>query len=646
LQNRAERLRWLQDNGFGLFVHWSVDSQLGSVISHSLVGASEEYSKHFFNELPKTFNPRHWNPDELAELAKVCGAKYVVFTAKHHSGFCMWDTKTTAFKIMNTPYGKDIVRSYVDAVRRQGLAVGLYYSPEDFHWMHENGHRVTRDQLPFDPDTHPPFVKLVEAQTRELFTNYGSIDVLFIDGEGEAPVKRVAWSLQPHCLITRGAIETPEQYIPGKPPNGPWEACFTMGTQWQYKPTNETYKAGTEIIEMLIETRAKGGALLLNVGPMPDGRTPIEQEARLREVALWMAVNNKAIYNCRPWTVANEGDIWFTKSKDADTVYAFLTGIPDWERGTRREFLLRSVAASEDTKINVLGQSDRVVEYMPEVDATSRFTQTPEGLSISVVRAQRLYNDHKWPNPVVVEISKVKPTTANARAGGEPNAASEWIEIVGPSGPDNVQSTSDGIKHCGDVRLADPPGQLVALPGVGIVASVPKLELNEASNLLTEKSFGDCEVYLEFMIAKNSNSGVKLQNRYEVQLYDSYGRECPTARDCGGIYPHWGIRPDGKGVRYLDEGVPPATNAAKRPGEWQTLSIVFQAPRFDESGRKTHNARFESVTLNGQVVQQNVDVDSPTGNATTPLAETPKAPLSVQMDHGAVAFRNVRVRPR
>jgi alpha-L-fucosidase len=645
-QNQQHRLKWLQDNGFGLFVHWSVDSQLGSVISHSLVGASEDYTKSYLNELPKTFNPRHWNPDELAELAKICGAKYVVFTAKHHNGFCMWDTKTTKFNIMNTPYGKDIVRQYVDAVRRQGLAVGLYYSPEDFLWMHENEFEVTRDRLPFDPDTHPPFVKLVEEQTRELLTNFGKIDVLFIDGEGEAPVKRVAWSLQPDCLITRGAIETPEQYIPGKPPEGAWESCFTMGTQWQYKPTNEVYKSGTEIIEMLIETRAKGGALLLNVGPMPDGRTPIEQESRLREVALWMAVNNKAIFNSRPWTVTNEGDIWFTKSKDSDTVYAFLTGIPDWERGTRREFRLRSVAASNDTKINVLGQSGRVVEYMPDVDATSRFTQTPDGLAISVVRAQRLYNDHKWPNPVVVEITNARPAKLNSHAEGEPNAAREWIDVIGPSGPDGILSLAHGVTHCGDVQLSDKPGELATLPGAGIVAATSTLNSSCEMNLHSKEYFGDCEVELEFLLAKNSNSGVKLQQRYEIQLYDSHGHDQPTALECGGVYPHWVYRADGKSLKYLDQGVPPIVNAAKPAGEWQTLSIVFQAPRFDENGKKTGNARLESVVLNGQVVQQDVELDSPTGNAATPRAETPRAPLLLQMDHGAVAFRNVRVRPR
>ncbi len=646
LQNRPARLEWLQDNGFGLFVHWSVDGQLGGIISHRLVGASEAYTKAYFDELPKTFNPRHWNPDELAELAKICGAKYVVFTAKHHNGFCMWDTKTTPFNIMNTPYGRDIVRSYVGALRRQGLAVGLYYSPEDFHWMHENGYDVTRDRLPFDPDTHPPFVKLVEAQTRELFTDFGKIDVLFIDGEGEAPVKQVAWSLQPDCLITRGAIDTPEQYVPGKPPQGAWESCFTMGTQWQYKPTNEVYKSGTEIIEMLIETRAKGSALLLNVGPMPDGRMPIDQEARLRELALWMAVNSKAVYNCRPWTVTNEGDIWFTKAKASDTLYAFLTGIPDWEGGTRREFLLRSVAAGDDTKISVLGQSHRNVEYMPDVDATSRFQQTPDGLSISVVRALRLDNNHKWPNPVVVvEITNVKPVKVHQQVNSGPNAKREWIEIVDPSGPAGIQSLAHGVAHCGDVKLSDRPGELTTVRGTGVVTAISRLHSSHEMNLRSSENFGDCEVHLEFLLGKGSNSGVKLQQRYEIQLFDSHGHDQPTALECGGVYPHWVYQADGRSLKYLDKGVPPKVNAAKPAGEWQTLSIVFQAPRFDENGTKVSNARFESVVLNGQVVQQDVELDSPTGNASTPLAETPRAPLLLQMDHGAVAFRNVRVRP-
>lgn len=407
-ENKPIRLEWLQDAGFGMFIHWSHDSQIGSVISHSMVGASQTYLNWFVNDLPKTFNPKQWDPDELAGLAKLCGMKYVVLTAKHHSGFCLWNTKTTDFNIMKTPYGKDILKGYVEALRRQGLAVGLYYSPEDFAWLHRNGHTVRRRNLDPDPDKDPKYGQFIRDQVTELFSNYGPIDVLFIDGAGSVPTKQVAWSLQPDCLITRGAIETPEQHVPGRPPEGPWESNLTMGTQWQYKPTNDEYKSGTRILEILIETRAKGGALLLNVGPQPDGELPKEQEERLREVALWHAVNGESIHGTRPWIVTNEEDIWFTQKKDGSAVYAFLTRVPDWKRGSRMEFTLRSVQATADTQISVLGHAGEVVEYNPNADPSPRFEQTDGGLKISVVRAQRLYNNHKWHNPVIVRLDHVK----------------------------------------------------------------------------------------------------------------------------------------------------------------------------------------------------------------------------------------------
>ena len=441
LGNKPERLEWLQDAGFGMFVHWSVDSQIGSVISHSLVGASKDYVEWFLHELPRTFHPKRWDPDELAVLARLAGMRYVVFTAKHHSGFCWWDTKTTDFKITNTPYGKDLLYGYVRALRRQGLAVGLYYSPEDFAWLYRNGHVIRRRNLDPHPDRDPAYVRHITAQVTELFTNYGPIEVLFIDGEGEEPTRRTAWRLQPDCLITRGAIETPEQFVPGKPPEGPWEANLTMGTQWQYKPTNEVYKSGTRIIEILIETRAKGGSLLLNVGPKPNGELPVEQEARLREIALWHAVNGEAIHGTRPWVVPNEEDIWFTKKKEENTLYAFLTRQPDWPRGERRELLLRSVKATPQTRIRVLGHNGRVVEYQPDNDPAPRFEQTAEGLKISVVRAQRLYNNHKWHNPVVVKLENVEPAFrvtpyaetlgAEAPGGGRVILEGNLVELAG-----------------------------------------------------------------------------------------------------------------------------------------------------------------------------------------------------------------------
>ncbi len=407
--NKPQRIEWLQDAGFGMFIHWSMDSQLGSVISHSAVGASKEYLHRYFNELPRTFNPQAYDPEEWVVLAKLAGMKYMVFTTKHHSGFCMWDTKTTPFNVMNTPYGQDIVAQYVDACRKHDMAVGFYYSPEDFWWLHQHNIRITRRGEGSDPAHRSDYADYIRTQMKELMSNYGKIDVLFFDGKGDEIAREVAWSLQPDVLVTRGAMETPEQTLPGIPMTEPWEACITMGTQWQYKPTNENYKSGGRLIELLIETRAKGGALLLNVGPKPNGELPIEQEARLREIALWHFVNQNAIHGVRPWVVTHEGDIWFVLHKTEPTVYAFLTGQPDWPRGERRTFIIKSVKTTIETQIEVLGQSSEWVEYQPETDASVRVEQFDDRLEISCVRAQRLYNNQKWPNPIVLEISHAEP---------------------------------------------------------------------------------------------------------------------------------------------------------------------------------------------------------------------------------------------
>ena len=186
-------------------------------------------------------------------------------------------------------------------------------------------------------------MKLDLAQVRELMTNYGPIDIAFFDGEPHQ-LRDLAWKLQPDTVVTRGAIQTPELYVPGIPLEGAWEANFTMGTAWQYQPQNENYKTGGQVIDILVETRAKGGNLLLNIGPKPDGELPIEQEERLREVALWMQVNQECIYGVRPWVITNEQNIWFTKAKNEDTVYAIVKQQPRWVRGQWRDFVLKSVA--------------------------------------------------------------------------------------------------------------------------------------------------------------------------------------------------------------------------------------------------------------------------------------------------------------
>jgi alpha-L-fucosidase len=406
--NKPERQEWLRDQGVGMFIHWSMDSQLGIVISHSMVGASEDYTNRFINELPKTFDPIEFDAYKIAKQAKLAGMKYIVFTTKHHSGFCMWDTKTTDFKITNTPYGKDILKEYVAGVRKAGLGVGFYYSPEDFNFLHENGVTVRRRNIDMSDELLVKYKDFIRRQTNELFSNYGDIDVLFIDGSPKESCKDEAWKLQPDLVITRGAVNTPEQKLPGIADDNLWESCITMGTQWQYKPTNDDLKSAGKSIEMIIETRAKGGNLLLNIGLDPFGEIPDPEARNLTEMAAWNFINQEAILSVRPWIITHEENIWFTASNDRKTVYAIITGIPDWKKGDRKEFILGSVKATPNTRISVLGQNDKVVEYNPSNDPISRFTQKEDGLHISVVRAQRIYNNSKWPNPITVKIENIE----------------------------------------------------------------------------------------------------------------------------------------------------------------------------------------------------------------------------------------------
>lgn len=403
--NNPESVEKFMDRGFGMFIHWSVDSQLGAVISHSLAGASEDYCRRYFEQLPKTFNPYRFNPDDWALLAKLAGMEYVVFTTKHHSGFCMFDTKTTGFGIMNTPFRRDVTREVVDAFRRQGIAIGFYYSPEDFWMLHKQGYPIGRLQHEMHyPVNNRPLMDYDKRQVKELLTNYGKVDVMFFDGPADE-LKEYAWSIQPDLMVTRGHISTPEQKTPDSPLPGSWEACYTMGTDWQYKPTNDPQKTGTEVIRKLIEIRAKGGNFLLNVGPKPDGEIQIEQEAILREISLWNFANGEAVHNVRPWYIIREGDIWFTCSKDGRAVYAFVTD--PWAYGSRRDFVIRCMKGCQDTKVSILGYGSGLVEYRKDFDASLRWEATPDGLSVSAVNGQRFYTDNKWPNPVVLKIENV-----------------------------------------------------------------------------------------------------------------------------------------------------------------------------------------------------------------------------------------------
>ena len=213
-----------------------------------------------------------------------------------------------------------------------------------------------------------------------------------------------------------------------------------------------------------------------------------------------------------------------------------------------------------------------------------------------------------------------------------------WIELAGPKGLEAWKAPTADWMVAGSVKIHPDNAKLLSVqPGKDLIVNGEK---GRTTNLLSKQNFADVEAHVEFLIPKGSNAGVKFEGLYEIQILDSWGVKTPKAMDCGGIYPRAELLPT---YHYLDSGFPPKVNACKAPGEWQTLDIVFRAPRFDSSGKKTSNARFDKVVLNGVLIHENQEVSSPTGHAWK-NKEIPEGPILLQADHGPVAFRSVRVR--
>jgi hypothetical protein len=240
----------------------------------------------------------------------------------------------------------------------------------------------------------------------------------------------------------------------------------------------------------------------------------------------------------------------------------------------------------------------------------------------------------------IVQCARVLAITGwLAVAPGASGSGSEgWIELIGARGLDAWRTPPGGWLVAGGAR-PDPerPQRLVAEPGRGVLVNG---RAGRTTNLVSRQDFGDLEAHFEFLVPKGSNSGIKLQTLYEIQIADSFGVAQPKANHNGGIYPRAELLPR---YHYLDEGIPPRVNASRPAGQWQTLDVIFRAPRFDASGQKVENARFEKVVLNGQVIHQDVEVKTPTGHYWR-LKEMARGPILLQADHGPVAFRNIRVR--
>ncbi len=315
---------WFDSARFGMFIHWGHSSQQGIELSWPMVGGNAalpeaDMTVAAYQSSAATFNPTNWDPVSLARTAKSLGMQYAVFTTKHHDGYAMFDTKTSDFGVMHSPYGRDIVREFVDAFRAEGLRIGLYFSLID--WHHADYPAFRDDDKPYRfgcsrPPTDEQWARFIDAmfeQVRELLTNYGQIDVLWFDGGWERKpeqwkakeMEAMARELQPGILIndrlpTVGDFETPEQFVPAQAPAETWETCMTLNESWAYNPNDAAWKSPRKLVHTLCEVAGKGGNLLLNVGPMGDGSLMPEQRSILGAMQRWLAGNKDAVVGTEP----------------------------------------------------------------------------------------------------------------------------------------------------------------------------------------------------------------------------------------------------------------------------------------------------------------------------------------------------------
>lgn len=359
-----QKLEQWKDLKFGLLMHWGTYSQWGIVESWSLCGEDEPWClrkmKNYMDycrayvQLKNTFNPVKFDPERWAEAARYAGMKYVIFTTKHHDGFCMFDTRQTDYKItdkdcpFHTNPKADVAREIFEAFRKQGFWTGAYFSKPDWHsndyWAEEwaTPDRNVNYSIKKYPGRWQKFCDYTFNQIGELTTRYGRIDILWLDGgwvcaaNGQdinmPGIAAMARKNQPGMIVVDRAVggryenyRTPEQEIPETPPAYPWETCMTMATSWSYVP-GDIYKPANKIIHMLAEIVCKGGNFLLNIGPSPEGTWADTAYARLREIGDWMKINSMAIYGTRPAKPAKFRNICFTSGPDGSIYCIYLAG--------------------------------------------------------------------------------------------------------------------------------------------------------------------------------------------------------------------------------------------------------------------------------------------------------------------------------
>jgi alpha-L-fucosidase len=299
--------RW-QKMRFGMFIHWGPVSLKGTEIGWS---RGDQVPVEEYDNLYKKFDAKNFNAEEWVRTAKEAGMKYLVFTTKHHDGFCMWDTKQTDFNVMHSPLGRDVVKELAAACKKEGIAFGAYHSVCDWHNpnfpLGSPGGNTKKPHPDMDA-----YMKYLRAQVTELIQNYGPLVLMWFDVPQEVgpelgkPLVEMVRSLQPDIIINNrayadgkdpvGDYDTPEQRIGGFNNTRPWETCMTICEQWAWKP-NDHMKSFAQCIQTLVRTAGGDGNLLFNVGPMPDGRIEPRQVERLREMGKWLQKYGESIYD-------------------------------------------------------------------------------------------------------------------------------------------------------------------------------------------------------------------------------------------------------------------------------------------------------------------------------------------------------------
>ena len=344
-----------QDLKFGVLIHWGPYSQWGVFESWTLCQEPDPWCarpaqwaedpvgyEKAYEMLPDTFGAPAFDPDTWAASCAAAGMRYAVFTTKHHDGFAMYDTALSDYKVTNTPLGRDVTREVFETFRAKGLSAGVYYSKPDWHsddyWVRDRPRpdRYANYSTAEEPARWQRFKDFTHGQIRELLSDYGPVDILWLDGgwvrepreDLDMPALAAeARRLQPQILVVdrdvhgpQEAYRTPEQTLPDEVQPFPWESCITLGPMWYTAGPDETYKSVTEVVHLLCQVTARGGNLLLGLGPDHAGAIPDAIHQRLAGIGAWLDVHGTAIYGTRPIAPFECDSLLFT-AKDRD-VYA------------------------------------------------------------------------------------------------------------------------------------------------------------------------------------------------------------------------------------------------------------------------------------------------------------------------------------